>query len=209
MLAEDDALALTQDAGSWSKIFMQMYQQSMRMEKIIADLLWLSGLESDSNLEESQEKIYVKQLIQEIVSEAKSLSGMRNHDIDIDVDDSLTMKGERKLLYSAFSNLIFNAVNYTPPNGKIKIDTYITERHFVLTISDTGIGIDKKHIPRLTERFYRVDKARSRDEGGTGLGLAIVKHVLLRYRANLEIESEPGKGSSFHCMFQKSILEDC
>jgi two-component system phosphate regulon sensor histidine kinase PhoR len=102
-----------------------------------------------------------------------------------------------------FSNLIFNAVKYTPAGGKISVTWAEKNQKAIFSVSDTGIGIDAHHIPRLTERFYRVDPARSRASGGTGLGLAIAKHVLIRHEGKLEIKSQPGKGSVFTCIFPK------
>ena len=115
----------------------------------------------------------------------------------------MELKGNEGELHSAFSNIVFNAVHYTPDKGYIKIRCYRDKNTINVSVKDSGIGIDKKHIPRLTERFYRVDKARSRASGGTGLGLAIVKHVLIRHQGHLDIHSEAGKGSEFICVFEE------
>ena len=109
--------------------------------------------------------------------------------------------GNEKELRSAFSNLIFNAVRYSGNGGHISVDGHARGDQYVISVKDTGIGIDAKHIPRLTERFYRVDEGRSLETGGTGLGLAIVKHALIRHGASLRISSEIGKGSEFSCCF--------
>jgi two-component system phosphate regulon sensor histidine kinase PhoR len=109
-------------------------------------------------------------------------------------------------LESAIGNLVSNAVRYTPEDGEIAIDWRVVDGKGVLTVRDTGIGIAAEHIPRLTERFYRVDKGRSRDSGGTGLGLAIVKHIALRHQAELRIESTPGEGSRFSLVFPAARL---
>jgi len=185
----------------WKKIFEQMYQQTTRMENIIEDLLLLSRLESEMNENSATKKVNVAKLLRSICNEAKVLSGDSNHIFHLSVDFKLSIQGDEKEFCSMISNLVFNAVKYTPANGHIFIDWYRDADNAYLKIRDTGIGIAKKHIPRLTERFYRVDKARSRESGGTGLGLAIVKHVINRHNARLEIESEPGKGSIFTCIF--------
>jgi two-component system phosphate regulon sensor histidine kinase PhoR len=109
--------------------------------------------------------------------------------------------GNEKELHSAFSNLVTNAIKYTPNDGKVSVLLWQDEKHFYVSVSDNGPGIDAMHIPRLTERFYRVDASRNSSTGGTGLGLAIVKHVLMRHEAELKITSEPGKGSVFICVF--------
>lgn len=111
------------------------------------------------------------------------------------------MRGMPRELDSLFSNLVFNAVKYTLPGGRITLRWFADARGRVFEVEDTGIGIAPQHIPRLTERFYRVDVGRSRTMGGTGLGLAIVKHVMLRHHGRLEIESELGRGSTFRCVF--------
>jgi two-component system phosphate regulon sensor histidine kinase PhoR len=115
--------------------------------------------------------------------------------------EPLWILGAESELYSAFSNLVFNAMRYTPDSGKVRIRWMVDGEGAALSVSDTGVGIAPEHLPRLTERFYRVDRSRSRDSGGTGLGLAIVKHVLQRHGSELSVESEPGKGSVFTCHF--------
>jgi two-component system phosphate regulon sensor histidine kinase PhoR len=129
-------------------------------------------------------------------SDAKALSGGRL-EVALAIHDAATVLGSRDELASAFGNLISNAVRYTPGNGRIQLDWRVTERGGEFSVTDTGIGIAAEHIPRLTERFYRVDRSRSRATGGTGLGLAIVKHVLIRHQAELVVDSEPGHGSTF------------
>jgi two-component system phosphate regulon sensor histidine kinase PhoR len=119
------------------------------------------------------------------------------------------MKGREAELYSAFSNLVFNAIRYTPAGGHIRVSWREADGELVFAVQDCGVGIAAHHIPRLTERFYRVDTGRSRATGGTGLGLAIVKHVLLRHEGRLEIDSEPGKGSTFACHFPEKRKLDC
>jgi two-component system phosphate regulon sensor histidine kinase PhoR len=116
----------------------------------------------------------------------------------LDLGDAATVSGSRDELASAFGNLVSNAIRYTPEGGTITLSWRVADNGTGLfAVTDTGIGIAAEHLPRLTERFYRIDRSRSRATGGTGLGLAIVKHVLLRHQATLEISSEPGKGSTF------------
>lgn len=192
------------DDSELAEVFQQMYSQSSRMEKVIEDLLMLSRLETDI-VDENKGSIVVANMLEKICQDARRLSGDKCHNIKVKADSSITLTGNEKELHSAFSNLIFNAVHYTPDEGKILVECYKKANKAYLQVSDSGIGIDKKHIPRLTERFYRVDKARSRDSGGTGLGLAIVKHVLIRHQADLIINSEPGKGSMFTCVFSLNL----
>jgi two-component system phosphate regulon sensor histidine kinase PhoR len=122
------------------------------------------------------------------------------------VETPLWVRGSESELHSALTNLVSNAVRYTPAGGEVRIAWELRENEGVFSVEDTGPGIDAEHIPRLTERFYRVDKSRSREGGGTGLGLAIVKHALQRHQARLEIQSTPGKGSRFSAHFPKQRL---
>jgi two-component system phosphate regulon sensor histidine kinase PhoR len=140
-------------------------------------------------------------MVAQILEEAARLSGKHQHCFGREVDARLGLRGNEQELRSAFSNLVFNAIHCTPDGGSITVRWRDTDRGPCFEVEDTGIGIAAHHIPRLTERFYRVDAGRSRSSGGTGLGLAIVKHVLLRHEARLDIESTPGKGSMFRCQF--------
>lgn len=170
--------------------------QAGRMQRLIEDLLALSALETGapSPLEED---IDIDALLQDIWREAAGLSNGR-HRVDVSIDSAgAVLHGSRKELYSAFVNLATNAVRYTPDGGEIRIAWQATADGAEFSVTDTGIGIAPEHLPRLTERFYRVDRGRSRETGGTGLGLAIVKHVLTRHHCELQISSEPGKGSRF------------
>jgi len=137
----------------------------------------------------------------EILRDANILSGSKNQTITLDADPSLWILGNTREIHGAFSNLVANAVNYTPEGGKIDIRWYREDDQLVMSVKDTGAGIDALHIDRITERFYRVDRGRSRSTGGTGLGLAIVKHALQRHDAALEIQSAVGEGSTFSCVF--------
>ena len=190
-------------AKQWRRSLTLMHQQSERMEQIVEDLLLLSRLESGER-PNGGSVIDLQAMIGSIVEEARALSGERHHRIDVQLDSKVELRGNPKELRSAFSNLVFNAVQYTPPGGLITIEWGAVEEGRRLRVSDTGEGIAAHHIPRLTERFYRVDVGRSRERGGTGLGLAIVKHVLSRHRARLQVESSPGKGSRFSCIFPLS-----
>ncbi len=186
----------------WRKIFLQMHQQTLRMENLVENLLLLSRLESHELENKIKKPVLIADMLETLVQEAKELSGDLNHDIQLIADKKLKLIGYEDELHSLFSNIIFNAVKYTLANGKITIAWYKKNKSIFFEVTDTGIGIATEHIPRLTERFYRVDPARSRASGGTGLGLAIAKHVLLRHDAKLEIQSGLGKGSVFTCVFQ-------
>jgi two-component system phosphate regulon sensor histidine kinase PhoR len=171
-----------------------MTEQGHRMQRLIEDMLTLSRLESvDYPLR--PERVNIGALMDEIVQEARALSGGQ-HAITASVNGP-DINGSAEELRSAFGNLASNAVRYTPPGGTIHLCWQEGPSGPQFVVADTGIGIDQMHIARLTERFYRVDKSRSRETQGTGLGLAIVKHVLLRHGGTLSIKSEAGKGSSF------------
>jgi len=190
-----------------NKIFQQMYQHSIRMADIIEDLLLLSHLEGDDHPTEEKNDIVVADILKNLLIDAKNISGEKMHKISLKVETKIVMRGSESELRSLFSNIIVNAIKYTPDQGRINIEWFCdNEGRGIFKVSDTGIGIAKEHIPRITERFYRVDKARSRERGGTGLGLAIVKHVLLRHDAELEVESVLEKGSDFRCCFPKKRI---
>lgn len=184
----------------WHPKITQMRVQAGRMQRLIEDLLDLSRLESAKKIEH-EEEIYVAGMLEAIIKEAETLSGGQQHVIVNELDHTLYLKGDQHDLHKAFSNLVYNAVQYTPAHGRITIRWYRDKDGAHLSVEDTGEGIDEKHLSRITERFYRVDKGRSRAHGGTGLGLAIVKHVLSRFQASLYIASTPGRGSLFRCDF--------
>lgn len=190
-----------EDAAALKKILAQMQQQTHRMQFLVEDLLLLSQLESVLPEKSAMVEVNVTKLLQGIVEDARSLSGSKAHVIALQADEQLKIKGYPKELRSAFSNIIVNAVRYTPAHGSVCITWKKENDQACLSVKDTGIGIEAEHIPRLTERFYRVDKGRSRAIGGTGLGLAIVKHVLLRHDSHLDVQSMPGLGSEFKCYF--------
>jgi two-component system phosphate regulon sensor histidine kinase PhoR len=181
-----------------------MVQQAKRMSLLINDLLVLSKLET-TEASHNQKSIHVEQLLQIVKSEAEFISKEKNQTLTLICNNTtkpLTMLGNEKELHSAFSNQVINAIKYTQADGKISILLWQDKNYFYVSVSDNGPGIEAKHLPRLTERFYRVDASRNSSTGGTGLGLAIVKHVLMRHDAELKITSELGKGSVFMCVFQ-------
>lgn len=191
----------SQDLNShWKKPMMQMQQQSLRMTTLINDLTMLSKLETD-NIDKKQTLVHLQPLLRMIVEEAKTVSGNNNHNIYLDCNDNFTIMGNDRELHSAFSNLIMNAVKYSPPGKDINVRVEKNKNELHVHVQDNGIGIEQHHIARLTERFYRVDASRSIETGGTGLGLAIVKHILARHNASLEIDSRLNKGSTFTAIF--------
>ena len=187
------------DPGSSRDYLDLMEEQCKRMQRIIEDLLELSTLESASE-PPADERMDVRVLLGRIRSDAEALSAGR-HRIELEVEDGFDLLGAEREIASAFGNLAGNAVRYTPPGGVVRLVWRASPKGAVFSVEDTGIGFEKRHIPRLTERFYRVDRERSRQCGGTGLGLALVKQVLSRHQATLEIESEPGRGSRFTARF--------
>lgn len=182
-----------------------LQEQSERMRRLVDDLLLLSRLETGAT-PSHPEWVDMPRLLEELVEDAKALSGNRQHRFELECEPDLHLEGCESELRSAFSNLIFNAVKYTPEQGYIGVRWYANHSGAHLLVTDNGIGIPAAHIPRLTERFYRVDSARSKASGGTGLGLAIVKHVLNRHGAQLTIRSQPGQGSTFICTFPIRLL---
>jgi two-component system phosphate regulon sensor histidine kinase PhoR len=184
----------------WLRALQQMQQQGGRMQNLLNDLLLLAKLEATDYPSDNQ-PVAVDLLLLSIKNDAQALSGERHHRISLEADPHLKLKGSETELRSAFSNLVFNAVKYTPDEGEIRVRWWGDEQGAHLSVQDSGLGIEGKHLPRLTERFYRVDSSRASNTGGTGLGLAIVKHVLLRHRARLDIVSSLGKGSTFTCHF--------
>ncbi|SPO69777.1 sensory histidine kinase in two-component regulatory system with PhoB [Pseudomonas sp. JV241A] len=189
----------------WVRALQQMQQQGGRMQTLLNDLLLLAKLEATDYPSDNQ-PVAVEILLQSIKGDAQALSGQRNQRISLEAQPGIRLKGSEAELRSAFSNLVFNAVKYTQDEGQIRIRWWADEQGAHLSVQDSGIGIDPKHLPRLTERFYRVDSSRASNTGGTGLGLAIVKHVLLRHRARLEISSVPGHGSTFTCHFSPAQI---
>jgi two-component system phosphate regulon sensor histidine kinase PhoR len=180
-----------------------MTEQAQRMQRLIGDMLTLSRLES-SEYPLKREQVDVRALVEQVASEARALSGGR-HQVEVTVDGPDVM-GSLDELRSAFGNLASNAVRYTPAGGTVHLAWTRGPDDLRFEVTDNGIGIDEQHIARLTERFYRVDKSRSRETQGTGLGLAIVKHVLLRHGGKLSIRSAPGQGSVFTASLPNTSL---
>jgi len=180
-----------------------MDQQIERMGRLVDDLLLLSRLETAAP-DADREPVDVPALLEGLLDEARTLSEGR-HTLSLEADDSLLVEGDESELRSAFSNLFTNALKYTDPSGRIDVRWFVAGGAACLTVADTGRGIPAHHLPRLTERFYRVDGGRATSNGGTGLGLAIVKHVLSRHDAHLEVTSEVGVGSTFSCVFTRYL----
>jgi two-component system, OmpR family, phosphate regulon sensor histidine kinase PhoR len=179
-----------------------MEQQAARMQNIVRDLLVLANLEGDMR-PPGDELLDMRAVLRHLEDDANSLSSGR-HSVTFHNDDSLTVAGVETEVVSALGNLVTNAVRYTPDGGAIDVTWQRQNERAVFIVRDSGLGIPAEHIPRLTERFYRVDRSRSRDTGGTGLGLAIVKHVLQRHHAELDVKSEVGRGSTFIVRFPAS-----
>lgn len=184
--------------------FNMMLDQTTRMRHLIDDLLTLSHIESNVQAPDDAE-IQMPALINMMVNDAQILS-QGKHKISTTIDINVNLIGAMNELQSAMSNLISNAIRYTPDGGEIHISWGMQNNQAVFSVQDNGIGIEQKHIDRLTERFYRVDRGRSRETGGTGLGLSIVKHILTRHQARLEITSELGVGSTFSEIFPQARI---
>jgi two-component system phosphate regulon sensor histidine kinase PhoR len=187
------------------RYFDLMLDHTRRMQRLLDDLLTLSRLESEEH-SLKDERVDVPELARALKSEAESLSRGR-HRVSLRLDSSALLQGSLQEIRSALGNLVSNAVRYTPEGGEITLAWREHEGEGIFSVTDTGEGIAAEHIPRLTERFYRIDRSRSRETGGTGLGLAIVKHVLTRHGARLEIQSTPGKGSTFSAIFPATRIQ--
>ena len=189
----------------WHSYLDHMQRQSFRMQRLIDDLLKLSSLESTNKIID-KEQVPVADILSNVIEEAEVLSGIMHHKFIVNVDKNLYLIGNQKEIFTIFSNLVFNAIQYTPENGQIDVTWQLNNNNAVFTVKDNGIGIDEKNIARLTERFYRVDTGRSREIGGTGLGLALVKHGLAKYESGLIIKSKLNEGSSFSCQFSEKYF---
>jgi two-component system phosphate regulon sensor histidine kinase PhoR len=182
------------------RVLALMSQQTLRMQSLVSDLLTLAQLEGGPR-PPSDRWVDVGKLLAQAHADGAALS-MGRHQFSVPDGISAQLAGVESELMSAVGNLVTNAVRYTPEGGRIGIAWRVREDgRGEVTVSDTGIGVAREHIPRLTERFYRVDGSRSRETGGTGLGLSIVKHVVQRHGGELDVHSEVGKGSSFSLVF--------
>lgn len=184
----------------WNKAQNTMLEQCKRMDSLVSQLLSLSRIEG-ARRQDNDKAINVPQLLGYIHTEANSINQDKGHELIFYIDKTLDIKGSEDELRSAFSNLVFNAIHYTKPGGKVEVCWQRKNNKACFSVTDNGDGIAPEHINRLTERFYRVDKARSRTTGGSGLGLAITKHVLTRHDSKLNVSSEVNKGSCFSFEF--------
>ncbi|WP_027960580.1 phosphate regulon sensor histidine kinase PhoR [Halomonas halodenitrificans] len=182
----------------------QMQKQTARMQNLVNDLLLLSRLENNDRSGEDA-RLNLAGMLEAVRRDAEALSDSQQR-ITLDIHSSLDLMGCEQELQSAISNLAFNAVRYSGPGSRIVLRWRTLGDGACVEVEDDGEGIAAAHIPRLTERFYRIDKGRSTATGGTGLGLAIVKHVLLRHEARLEIDSRLGQGATFRCVFPRQRL---
>jgi len=197
--------ALNLEKSQRDQYFEMMMSQAQRMKSLVEDLLTLANLEANSTPAVSN-KVSIETLMALIKNDAEALS-QGNHLFNFEIAHANNLLGDEREILSAFSNLVSNAIRYTPDSGAIHIKWDINaEGQGEFSVTDTGPGIASEHLSRLTERFYRVDRSRSRDTGGTGLGLAIVKHIANRHQAQLAITSSPGKGSTFMLHFPKERL---
>lgn len=196
-LADDENLDPT-----WNTPVLEMRRQAERMRTIIKDLLELSKLESGEHTQE-EHPVDMGGMLALLRKEVMALD-QHPRNVRLQLDSDALIKGVESELHSIASNLISNAVKYTPPEGEIELRWWTDDAGAHLSVRDTGVGIAEEHIPRLTERFYRVDPGRARSMGGSGLGLAIVKHALQRHDGTLEIKSKEGVGSTFTCHFPRS-----
>lgn len=181
-------------------VISQMQNQNERMELLVHDLLYLAKLENPQQ-QSPHKPVDITNMVNSVIETTEKKLSQKQLKLELDIDYDLKVLGNHYELHTAFSNLIYNAVNYTPQNGVINVSWKKSGDGVNFSVRDNGEGISSKHIPRLTQRFYRIDNDRSRDGGGTGLGLAIVKHVLQHHNAKLQIKSTVGIGSEFTCIF--------
>jgi two-component system phosphate regulon sensor histidine kinase PhoR len=200
------------DAQETQKYLQLMSTQADRMQSLVADLLTLSQLEV-SQSPNGQDYVSLTDLVNQVMSEANAFTSLladqqigKKHALVFDQVPLLWIMGSQKELFSAMSNLVSNAIRYTPLGGLVHVTFSQTDDQLTISVKDTGPGIASEHLPRLTERFYRIDQSRSRETGGTGLGLAITKHVMQRHGGELQIQSELGKGSTFNLNFPASRI---
>lgn len=189
----------------WSKAHGVMTEQLSRMNSLVEQLLTLSKIEA-APIHDLDEIVNIPSMLDILEKEAVALSGPHQHNIVFDIDKKLNVYGDEDQLRSAISNLVYNAVKYTPPGADVCVKWHETPKGACLSVKDSGDGIEPQHIHRLTERFYRVDKARSRETGGSGLGLAIAKHALSHHESYLDIQSKVGEGSCFSFVLPKKLV---
>ena len=192
------------EATPLPSLLNRMYQQTTRIKGIVEDMLTLSRLEQEPGPD--AQAVDMAQLLDSARQEAEILSGEKRHEITLQAESGYVLQSNPEDIRSLISNLTSNAIRYTAPQGKIVLNWRVEREGAFFSVTDTGIGIEPEHISRITERFYRVDVARSRDSGGTGLGLAIVKHVLVRMGGDLSITSKSGIGSTFTCFFPIDLV---
>jgi two-component system phosphate regulon sensor histidine kinase PhoR len=188
------------DPATLSRATGLILQQASRKNELVSDLLTLSRLEIQQK-STADEHVPIPELLATIIEEARTLSGTAQHVLHLDIRSANGLRGNARELRTAFSNLVANAIRHTPNRAEVTLRWQADQAGACFSVTDSGEGIAARHIPRLTERLYRVDASHSRDTGGTGLGLAIVKHVLERHEAELEIISTVGGGSTFICHF--------
>jgi two-component system phosphate regulon sensor histidine kinase PhoR len=188
----------------WQKAFNSIESQVSRMDRLVEQLLLLSKVESQEGID-NYEQIDMPTMLHSLVDDCQWLNQQKQHEISFDIDDSLTIKGIESEVKSACSNILSNAIAYTPAQGKIHLTWQSDNGKAKFSVKDNGLGIKPEFVNRLTERFFRVDKSRSRNTGGAGLGLAIVKHVLHRHQAELVINSQLGRGCEFSIYFETTI----
>jgi two-component system phosphate regulon sensor histidine kinase PhoR len=198
-----DTLAEDEEAPeAWRAPIAEMRRQAERMTRILRDLIELTRLES-SEAKAGRDFVDVVSMLRAIQND---LQAPGRPEVSLEIATDAALLGSESELHSIFFNLVSNAVRFTPPTGSVRVIWRLEGDRAVLEVVDTGIGIPEEQIPRITERFYRVDAGRSRATGGTGLGLAIVKHALQRHEGELEIRSKIGEGSSFVCRFPAARL---
>lgn len=189
----------------WRRGFGQMQQQTRRMTSLVNDLLLLSRLESEG-LRANRQHIDMPTLMNQLFADAEAYNADYGHSLHLEIDSHFNLLGSESEIASALGNLVTNAIKYSSKHGTVTLRWSDDGQKGYFSVTDSGIGIEAQHIPRLTERFYRVDSGRSRETGGTGLGLAIVKHVLMQHEAYLDIQSTVGKSSTFSAVFPKNRL---
>jgi len=187
---------------------LKLKSPARRMNQIVADLLMLSKLDTDTPSESNVSPLIDMSVLLQMVKKDGEQLSQGKHELSLEIEQPVKLRAIESEIYSAISNLVSNAIRYSPDGGKICIKASLNHNSFQISVTDQGLGVSQEHVSRLTERFYRVDAGRSREVGGTGLGLAIVNQILRRHDAELKIESIPGKGSTFTCIFPLSRTEE-